>query len=141
MVSYRSSVVTWSALALAGLATMLLLLRSKVRPVAWVAAVALTVVITASIAMYFPRNILSAQGNRHSPQARYNDNLQLEVALGDTSGIADKRRCEAIVDELEIRKLSPTAPMGRTTDSAYTAFEFYHGQPYCSTGAGRSEAP
>jgi hypothetical protein len=65
----------------------------------------------------------------------------LELALGDTSKSADERRCREISDELERRNLAPTASMGRTTDSAYRAFEFYHGQPYCSTGVGKPAKP
>lgn len=141
LISYRSSVVTWSALALAALVIVLLLLRSRVRPLAWVSAAVLTIVITVAIAMYFPRNVMSAQVNRQSPATRYADTLQLELALGGTSTTADERRCREISAELERRGLPSTAPSGRTTDSAYRAFEFYHGQPYCSTGAGKSATP
>lgn len=138
LVAYRSSVVTWSALALAAVVLIRLLMRARIRPLTWASVAVLTTVIAVAIAVYFPRNVMSAQANRASESVQFTDTLQLELALGDTSKTADERRCRAITDEVEQRRSGLTTAVARTVNSAYRAFEFYHGQPYCSTGIGRA---
>ncbi len=138
VIPYRNGVVTWSALALALVVVVLLLLRARPKPSAWAGFAALTVVVAVSIAMYFPRNVMSAQVNREVETTRYSDGLQLEVTMGNDGPTADARRCQLIQGELERLNMKPTRPFGRATDAAYQAFEFYHGHTFCSTGLGRT---
>jgi hypothetical protein len=136
MLAYRNGVATWSALALSGLVCVLLLMRSRWRPAEYAALLALTAVLMGGISLYVPRNIMSAQENRQSIFARFIDEVQREVSLGDTSMSGDARRCKAMSDELVRRKKTPAEGLGRIASAGYKAFKFYHHRPYCSTGIG-----
>lgn len=136
--AYRSGVTTWSAMAVSGLVLVLVLSRTRFRAVSIASGVALTAVLIGSVALYLPRNVLSAQLNRQQPQTQFADTVHREVTLGDTSRSGDRRRCTALEKELK-RQGSPKAGTGfrHTLQGAYLAFEYYHHHPYCSQNVGK----
>ena len=135
MLPYRNGVVTWSALALAGLAGVRLLMVIRWRIAGYGAVAVLMVVLIGSISLYLPRNVLSAQENRASAGRPFADTLHWEVAMGDNSAAADERRCEFIRTYQSLQK-KPTASFIRAMNAAYASYDFYHHKPYCSTGLG-----
>jgi hypothetical protein len=136
MLSYRSGVATWSALALCGVTIVRLLMLVPLRVAGAVAVAGLVAVEVVSVSMYLPRNILSAQENRRAAPIVFADSLHREVALGDTSRSGDARRCDSIRQELLRRHQNASPTFQRTLTDANKAFEFYHHEPFCSTGAG-----
>ncbi|MDX6277623.1 MAG: hypothetical protein QOJ72_1751 [Nocardioidaceae bacterium] len=134
MVSYRTGVVTWSALALAGLVLVRLMATTEWRAVQVGGVLALAAVLIGATAIYLPRNLLTAQQNRVEVRTAFNDGLHRELALGDTSQAGDDRRCAAIRTELTRRAGVPAPTLTRTLVAADKAFEFYHHAPYCSAG-------
>lgn len=138
-VSYRSGVVTWSSLALLGLVVVRLLARSRRRVVGLGAYLALTAVLVGCVALYLPRNVVSAQLNRAEASSVFADTIHSEVVTGDLKPRADARRCAAIAAELE-RHGTGAMPgsVQPIIDGAYLSFEMFHDAPYCSTGIGRT---
>ncbi|VXC35627.1 hypothetical protein [Aeromicrobium sp. 9AM] len=135
MLSYRSNVVTWSALAMAGLAVVRLLVTRAWAPLRVGALAALTALIVVSIAVNQPRNVFSANDDRIGTRSAFTDSLHREVAVADPSRAGDARRCTIITTLL--KRLDVVDPRTqRTINGAYAAYEFYHHEPFCSTGAG-----
>ena len=135
MLPYRNGVVTWSALALSGVAGARLLMVSRWRVVRYGALAALLTVLIGGISLYLPRNVLTAQENRAEKGTPFSDTLHWEVALGDNSAAGDERRCGYIRDYRSHQK-KDSAQFTRAMTAAYASFEFYHDAPYCSTGVG-----
>ena len=135
MLPYRNGVVTWSALALSGVAGTRLLMVSRWRAVRYGALAALLAVLIGFISLNLPRNVLTAQENRATKGTPFSDTLHWEVALGDNSAEGDERRCEYIRDYRSHQE-KPTAQFTRAMNAAYASYEFYHDAPYCSTGVG-----
>lgn len=133
VLSYRTNVVTWSALSLAIVATVRLLMITGRRVLGPLALGGLAVVLAVGVALYFPRNVMSAQENRAEPAVVFIDSLQREVTLGDTTRAGDTRRCQALTDFLGHREqVSPR--ISRSATGAQESFEMFHGRPYCSAG-------
>ena len=135
MLPYRNGVVTWSALALSGLAGVRLLMVVRWRAVGYVAVAVLMVVLVGGISMSFPRNVLSAQENRSSAGRPFADTLHWEVAMGDNSVAGDERRCE-FIRTFQSHQKKPTDNFNRSMNAAYASYDFYHHKAYCSTGLG-----
>ena len=135
MLPYRNGVVTWSALALAGLAGVRLLLVVRWRIVGYGAVAALMILLIGSISLYLPRNVLSAQDNRTSAGGPFADTLHWEVASGDNSAAGDERRCE-FIRTYQSHQKKPTANFIRAMNGAYASYDFYHHAPFCSIGLG-----
>jgi hypothetical protein len=139
---YRSTVVTWAALALTAVLLVRaagLLLPGRAGTAAWVA---LCVVVGVTGAYTLPGNLLALRANRVSPGLHATDTILWEAVLGDPDPQGDARRCAALAD------LAATMPAGSTRRSivrgADATFRHYHGAPFCSAGtqpAGRPEAP
>ena len=135
ILSYRTGVVTWSALALSGLASVRLLMLVRWRVVRFAALVAFLAVLVGGISLYLPRNIMTAQADRASARTQSIDTLHWEVVLGDPSPEGDARRCESIITyRSTYKEIVPR--VNWTVVSAYAAYDYYHGKPYCSTGEG-----
>lgn len=135
MLSYRTSVVTWSALALAGLAAVRLLTLVALRPARLIAPGILLLIIITSVSLYFPRNVMSAQINRAEARTQSIDDMHWEIVLGSTSAAGDARRCASIRAHRATYRQN-IARFDRTVAAVYAAYEFYHHQLYCSTGEG-----
>lgn len=135
MLPYRNGVVTWSALALSGLAGVRLLMVIRWRAVGYGAVAVLMVVLIGGISLYLPRNVMSAQENRSSAGRPFADTLHWEVAMGDNSAAGDERRCE-FIRTYQSHQKKPTAQFIRAMNGAYGSYDFYHHKSYCSTGLG-----
>ncbi len=137
MVSYRSGVLIWTAVALSGvlLVRAFTLLHGRKRVLGDVALVGGLVVVVAAVGLYFPRNVSSAQLYRSHIKTQAMDAIQWQVALGDRTRGADARRCETIERMLE--SYGEYVPrVERIAINTYRAYEHYHGEHYCSTGFG-----
>lgn len=132
MLPYRNGVVTWSGLALAGIAAVRLLTLSRWPLLRYTAVVAFLAVLVGGISLYLPRNIESALANRASIGTQLNDALHWELALGDESTAGDERRCDSL--EEYAATYGPVSSAIRTLEAADSAYRFYHGRPYCSAG-------
>ena len=138
MLPYRNGVVTWSALALSGLAGVRLLMVIRWRAVGYVAVAVLMVVLIGGISLSFPRNVLSAQENRSSVGRPFSDTLHWEVAMGDNSAAGDERRCE-FIRTFQSHQKKPTFNFTRAMNAAYASYDFYHHKAFCSSGLGHPE--
>jgi len=93
------------------------------------------------VALFLPRNIMSAQVNRVTATTPFYDSIHREVALGDKSVTGDARRCASISAALGGQAI-PTGGVtkqtgfSRTLNGAYASFEYYYSQPYCSSRVG-----
>lgn len=138
----RNGVITWSALSLVGVVLVRLAMHARWPAVRPVGLVALAAVMVGAVSLYFPRNVLSAQENRVDPFTVLAESIHREVAVGDTSTVGDDRRCAAIADafrgsEIPSGEVRPSR-VTWTLNSAYAAFEYYHGTTYCSKNLGRT---
>jgi hypothetical protein len=136
MLSYRSGVLIWTAVALVTVAVVRMVALSRVRALRAAAICALCVVVVVAIGLYFPRNVLSAQLNRSTERTLAIDALHREVALGDPKG--DERRCSSITAFIDtFDEVLPRVT--RTIEATYLAYAFYHDEKYCITGVGRND--
>lgn len=133
MLSYRTNIVTWTALSLAAVTIVRLLMISGRRLVGPVALGGLSLVLVVGVALYFPRNVFSAQVNRAGGSVSFIDALQREVTTGDRSDEGDARRCGMLETFLDDRdEVSPR--ISRAVIGAQKSFQFLHQVPYCSEG-------
>lgn len=143
MLSNRNGVMTWMALALAGLTVVRLLMTARWKAVRPLGLIGLATVLVVGISLYLPRNILTAQENRLQHFRVLVDSIHHEVALGDTSATGDARRCAAIAAAYKPGKIPSgevTVVTGniRSLNGAYAAFDYYYGLPYCSQELGHT---
>ena len=138
VVAYRSSVAVWSALALTGLALVRMFMVRRSRVLGFASGAALALLVVVCVAVFFPRNVMSAQVNRTTPSTVFGDFLHEEVARGDLSLAGDHRRCSTL--ERRVATVTASAPAGvtftRTLKDAYKSFRFYHHAPFCSARIG-----
>lgn len=133
MLSYRTNVVTWSALSLAAVTVVRLLMISGRRLLGPLALGGLVLVLVVGVALYFPRNVMSAQVNRAGGSVVFIDTLQQEVTMGDTSRAGDARRCDTLNTFLDGRD-ALSSRIIRAVNGAQASFEDIHHQPFCSAG-------
>jgi hypothetical protein len=129
--AYRNTMVTWTALALALVLVVCsarIVLPRRGGIVAWAS---LAVVIGTVGALTLPGNLMATRANRIGLAVP--EEINWEVALGDTTPGSDARRC-ALYGQLEGVGMAERA---RTAVylNANAAFDHYHGQAFCSDPA------
>jgi hypothetical protein len=129
--AYRNTMVTWTALALALVLVVCsarIVLPRRGGIVAWAS---LAVVIGTVGALTLPGNLMATRANRIGLAVP--EEINWEVALGDTTPGGDARRC-ALYGQLEGVGMAERA---RTAVylNANAAFDHYHGQAFCSDPA------
>lgn len=125
---YRSTMVTWTmiALTLAMVATALQTARPR-RPAPMLVAAALVVVLCShTLALNYP----ALRASHVDPDNQVVAAVHREIVLGDPSQQADERRCRT-VQELRSTIVSQFS-RDRILAAAESAFRHYHGGPYCS---------
>jgi len=126
--AYRNTMVTWTALALA--LVLVVCAASIVLPrrgglVAWAS---FAVVIGTVGALTLPGNLMATRANRVA--LAVTEEINWEVALGDTASGSDARRC-ALYERLEDVRMAERA-RSAVYSNANAAFDHYHGQAFCS---------
>jgi hypothetical protein len=127
---YRNIVVTWTGLAfclvLAVVALGLIFPRRRAVMTWIVLAIAIGTVATLTL----PGNLMALRAARITHAVT--DAINWEVVQGDTSQSGDARRCQ-LFDELD-QQTSGYVTYARESikNDSSTAFEIYHGAPFCS---------
>lgn len=125
---YRSTMVTWTMLALtAGMVlTALQLTRPRI-PAPTLTAAALVVLLAShTVAANYP----ALRAARVAPDNQAVSAVHREVVLGDPSPEADERRCRTLDDVRST--VRSTFSQERVPAGAEAAFRHYHGGVYCS---------
>jgi hypothetical protein len=135
--AYRNTMVTWTALALA--LVLVVCAASIVLPqrgglVAWAS---FAVVIGTVGALTLPGNLMATRANRVA--LAVTEEINWEVALGDTAPGSDARRC-ALYERLVDARIAERA-RSAVYLHANAAFDHYHGQAFCSDPAYPGGAP
>jgi hypothetical protein len=129
--AYRNTMVTWTALALALVLVVCatgIILPRRGGIVAWAS---LAVVIGTVGALTLPGNLMATRANRIG--LAVSEEINWEVALGDTTRGSDARRC-ALYEQLEDVGMAERARTAVYVN-ANAAFDHYHGQAFCSDPA------
>jgi hypothetical protein len=129
--AYRNTMVTWTALALALVLVVCagrIVLPRRGGIVAWAS---LAVVIGTIGALTLPGNLMATRANRIGLAVP--EEINWEVALGDTTPGSDARRC-ALYEQLEGVGMAERARTAVYVN-ANAAFDHYHGQAFCSDPA------
>jgi len=128
---YRNTMATWTLLSLTG---AMLIRAATLRWSRRSSAVLLSIVgiLVAVVGGHtLTANLSGLAATRVMPAMEASETIQWEVVLGDTSSEGDARRC-ASFDALAGKYSEWTG--GAIAKGANSAFEHYHGLPYCSTG-------
>lgn len=134
---YRHIVVTWVSLCVAGV--LCLIAIDVVRPLlgigAWVAVTAAAILVIGTI---LPANLVATRAEHLGARSQVVDAIHREVVLGDRTRLGDERRCAtlALLREYDV----PLGTQRRISTSAFGAYEYFHGAPYCSDPATRPRA-
>lgn len=129
---YRHIVVTWVSLCLAGV--LCLVAIDIVRPLlgigAWAAVTTAAILVVGTI---LPANLLATRAEHLGVRSQVVDAIHREVVLGDRTRLGDERRCAtlALLREYDV----PQGTQRRISTSAFGAYEYFHGAPYCSDRA------
>jgi hypothetical protein len=126
--AYRNTMVTWTALALALVLVVCaarIVLPRRGGLVAWAS---FAVVIGTVGALTLPGNLMATRANRVA--LAVTEEINWEVALGDTASGSDARRC-ALYERLEDVRMAERA-RSAVYSNANAAFDHYHGQAFCS---------
>jgi hypothetical protein len=129
--AYRNTMVTWTALVLGVVLVVCAASIALPRRGGLVVWASLAVLIGTVGALTLPGNMMATQANRISLAVP--EEINWEVALGDTTPGSDARRC-ALYEQLEGVGMAERARTAVYVN-ANAAFDHYHGQAFCSDPA------
>jgi len=129
---YRHIVVTWISLCVAGV--LCLIAIDAVRPLVGIGSWAVvTVAAILVVGTILPANLVATRAEHLGVRSQVVDAIHREVVLGDRTPQGDERRCAtlALLHEYDV----PLGTQRRISTSAFGAYEYFQGAPYCTDPA------
>jgi hypothetical protein len=127
---YRNTMVTWTALAVAGVLGVRAIGLRLPKPAGLVTWAAMATVIAMMATLFLPSNMMVLRAYRAQPGLGVTESINWEVVLGDAAPESDQRRCDHFAQLAET--MSDDWTRNTIYRNANTAFWHYHGQPFCS---------
>ena len=128
---YRHTVLAWVSLSL-GIVLALRAVELSVSSIgSLVTVTALAAIVVVASIFTLPRNLVSAQAHRNSPQNQAIADIHWEVVAGDLNAGGDERRCQSFENTEAV--MSNPWLTERLQPTADTVFRRIHHVPYCST--------